>query len=127
MATYTIDKDHSEIKFRVRYMMINNVTGYFLAYDATMESSLPDFSDAKIYFEADTDSILTNNVLRDDHIRSQDFFHVQMYPKMKFYSDRLIKTEDDNKYLMEGNLSICGITKPITMDVEYHGSAIDPN
>jgi len=74
MATYKIDAAHSEITFKVKHLMITNVTGSFTKFDATLESSKEGFTDAKISFNADVTSISTNNEQRDGHLKSDDFF-----------------------------------------------------
>ena len=89
MATYKIDPAHSEIKFKVKHLMITNVTGEFKSFDATMEEEKDDFSDAKISFEADVNSINTNQEQRDTHLKSDDFFNAEKFPKLTFVSKEL--------------------------------------
>ena len=125
MATYKIDTAHSEIVFKVRHLMITNVTGHFKTFDATMESNAPDFSDAKIHFEADTQSVFTNQEQRDAHLRSDDFFNAEKFPKLIFDSTSVEK-KNDNEFKLLGNLTIRDITKPVTLNVEYNGSVTDP-
>jgi polyisoprenoid-binding protein YceI len=91
MNTYKIDLSHSEISFKVKHPMITNVSGNFGVFDASMTSSLPDFSDAVIQFSADTASINTNNEQRDAHLRSDDFFSLEQYPQMFFHLLRSLK------------------------------------
>ena len=95
MSTYKIDAAHSDITFKVKHMMITNVSGSFTKFDATMESEAADFSDAKISFEADVDSISTNNEQRDGHLKSDDFFAAEKFPKLSFTSSSLVKKGDD--------------------------------
>ena len=95
MSTYKIDAAHSEITFKVKHLMITNVTGSFTKFDATMESEAADFSDAKISFEADIDSVNTNNEQRDGHLKSDDFFAAEKFPKLTFVSKRLTKKNDE--------------------------------
>ena len=125
MSTYKIDAAHSEITFKVKHLMITNVTGSFTKFDATMESDAADFSDAKISFEADTNSISTNNEQRDGHLKSDDFFAAEKFPKLTFVSKSFAKKSDD-KYTLTGDLTIRGTTKPIALDVEYGGNMTDP-
>lgn len=125
MATYKIDAAHSEITFKVKHLMITNVSGNFSKFDATMESNTEDFSDAKILFEADVNSITTNNEQRDTHLKSADFFHAEQFPKITFQSTSLEKKQD-NEYIMKGDLTIFGITKPVNLKVEHGGNVIDP-
>ena len=125
MSTYKIDAAHSEITFKVKHLMITNVTGSFTKFDATMESEAADFSDAKISFEADTDSISTNNEQRDAHLKSDDFFAAEKFPKLTFVSKSFTKKNDED-YLLTGDLTLHGITKTIDLKVEYGGNMTDP-
>lgn len=125
MSTYKIDAAHSEITFKVKHLMITNVTGSFTKFDATLESSAADFSDAKISFEADIDSISTNNEQRDGHLKSDDFFAVASFPKLSFVSTSFEKL-NDSAYLLKGNLTIRGNSKPVELAVEYGGTVTDP-
>ena len=125
MATYKIDPAHSEITFKVKHLVISTVSGNFSKFDATMESSKDDFSDASISFEADINSITTNNEQRDAHLKSADFFHAEQFPKITFQSTSFEK-KSDNEYILNGNLSILGTTKPVSLKAEYGGDVIDP-
>jgi polyisoprenoid-binding protein YceI len=106
-------------------MMITNVSGSFSKFDAEMQSEKPDFSDAKISFEADVNSINTNNEQRDGHLKSDDFFAADKFPKIKFVSTELKKTSDD-EYKLTGNMTVRDITHPITLNVEFGGTQTDP-
>lgn len=125
MSTYRIDAAHSEIAFKVKHLMITNVTGNFNQFDATLESEATDFSDAKISFEADVNSISTNNEQRDGHLKSEDFFAAEKFPKLRFVSTSFSKL-NDSEYLLKGNLTIRGNSKPIELVVEYGGTVTDP-
>lgn len=125
MATYKLDPTHSEVSFKVKHMMITNVTGHFSKFDATMQSDKDDFTDAKINFEADVNTINTNNEQRDGHLKSDDFFAVDKFPKLIFQSTSL-KKESDDEYKLTGDMTIHGVTKPVTLDVEYGGTVKDP-
>jgi polyisoprenoid-binding protein YceI len=125
MSTYKIDPAHSEITFKVKHLMITNVTGSFTKFDATMESAAPDFSDAKISFEADVDSITTHNEQRDGHLKSDDFFAADKFPKLSFVSKSFTKKSDD-QYKLTGDLTIRDTTKTINLDVELGGAVTDP-
>ncbi len=124
MATYKIDPSHSEIKFKVKHLMITNVTGEFKTFDATMESDKADFSDAKISFTADIDSINTNQEQRDTHLKSDDFFNAEKFPKMTFVSKEL-KHVSGSDYKLTGDLTIRDITKEVVLDVEFGGRMTD--
>jgi polyisoprenoid-binding protein YceI len=125
MSTYKIDAAHSEITFKVKHLMITNVTGSFTKFDATIESANDDFSDAVITFEADTASISTNNEQRDGHLKSDDFFAAEKYPSIKFTSTEFKKISS-NDYTLTGNLTAKDVTKPVTLSVEFLGLATDP-
>ncbi len=124
MATYVIDPAHSEITFKVRHLMISNVTGHFTKFSGKMESSKDDFTDAEIDFEADIDSIDTNNEQRDGHLKAGDFFDASQYPKLIFKSTSFEKGGGDI-YKLNGNISMHGVTKPITLSAELGGAAKD--
>src|SRR5436305_14963464 len=101
MATFKIDPAHSEITFKVKHLMITTVTGNFSKFDATMQADKPDFSDASISFEADVNSVTTNNEQRDTHLKSADFFHAEQFPKITFQSTSFEKT-GNSKYILKG-------------------------
>ncbi len=124
MATWKIDPVHSDIEFKIRHLMITNVTGYFNKYDATVESSNDDFSDAKISFTADVNGISTKNEQRDQHLQSEDFFHAAQYPTITFASTN-IKKVDDEEYKISGDLTMRGVTKPVDLAVTYSGIVKD--
>jgi polyisoprenoid-binding protein YceI len=124
MTTYKIDHAHSEVTFKVRHMMISNVAGSFEKFDATMESSKPDFSDAKITFVAETSSVNTNNAQRDGHLQSPDFFDSVKFPKMTFTSSSIEKKSAE-EFKLNGNLTIRDVTKPVSLRVTYGGTLTD--
>jgi polyisoprenoid-binding protein YceI len=124
MATYKIDAAHSEIKFKVKHLMITNVTGQFKKFDATFEADKDDFTDAKITFEADIDSIDTNQEQRDGHLKSPDFFDAASFPKLSFVSNKL-ESKGGSDYVLTGDLTIRGNTREVKLDVEYGGSMVD--
>src|SRR5213080_2366160 len=125
MATYKIDPTHSEISFKIKHLMITNVTGSLTKFEGTMESSKDDFTDAQVHFEADTESITTHNEQRDAHLRSAEFFDAEKNPKLTFDSTSVKKDDEDNFKLL-GNLTMHGITKPVTLNVELMGVNKDP-
>jgi len=124
MATYKIDPAHSEIIFKVRHLVISTVSGNFSKFDATMECNKPDFTDAVITFEADVNSVSTNSADRDTHLKGDDFFNAEKYPKITFKSTSIEKKGDD-EYVLHGDITIRDITKNIALDVTHGGSVID--
>lgn len=125
MATYKIDAAHSEINFKVRHLMITNVTGNFKEFEGTLESDKEDFSDARVTFTAATSSINTNNAQRDEHLKSDDFFSASKFPELKFVSTK-IEPAGSGEYKLTGDLTIRDVTKPITLDVAFGGTVVDP-
>ncbi len=124
MATFKLDPIHSEVQFKIRHLMISTVSGNFSKFDATMESNAPDFSDAKVHFEIDAASISTNNAQRDEHLKSPDFFDVAKYPKISFESSS-VKRYNDKSLLLNGNLTMHGVTEPVSLMVDFHGTMKD--
>ena len=125
MEIYKIDQAHSDVMFKVKHLMISTVTGIFKKFDATLELHEEDLSTAKVTFEADTDSIDTKNEQRDGHLKSDDFFNAEKFPKLTFKSTGIEKTGDD-EYKLLGDFTVRDITKPIELKVEYNGSTKDP-
>ena len=121
MAQWKIDSAHSEINFKVKHLVVSTVTGTFTKFDATIEASKDDFSDAKLSFDANVDSINTKNEQRDGHLKSPDFFDATNYPKMTFVSTSVKKLSD---YEMEvvGDLTIRGTKKEVVLGVVYNGT-----
>ncbi|MFU8860346.1 MAG: YceI family protein [Cyclonatronaceae bacterium] len=122
---WKIDPTHSEIQFKVKHLVISTVTGSFSSFDGSVETAGDDFAGAGVRFEADINSITTNNEQRDGHLKSDDFFNAEKFPKLTFESDSFEKTGDDT-YKLAGNLTIRDITKKITLDVIYGGTVVDP-
>jgi polyisoprenoid-binding protein YceI len=127
MATtkWNLDPTHSEIGFKVKHMMITNVSGSFGKFDVQTETNGDDFTTAKINFTADLNSINTANTDRDNHLKSPDFFDAEKFPELKFESTKVEKKDDEN-YVVHGNLTIKGITKPVKLDAEFGGIGKDP-
>jgi len=121
MATWTLDSSHSEVKFKVRHLVISTVTGNFNQFSATVNSGSKDFTDASITFEADVNSIDTKNEQRDGHLKSPDFFDAAKHPTITFASKSLVKRSAD-EYDLTGNLTIRGTTKEVKLAVTYNGT-----
>jgi polyisoprenoid-binding protein YceI len=124
MTTYNIDAAHSEITFKIKHLMITNVNGRFTKFEGKMVTENDSFENADIDFEADIDSINTNNEQRDGHLRTGDFFDAAQYPKLTFKSTSFEK-QSDEIYKLNGNLTLHGVTKPITMSAEFGGASTD--
>jgi polyisoprenoid-binding protein YceI len=124
MATWTVDTLHTDVQFKVKHLMINTVTGEFTSYRVDVDSDAADFSDAKIRFEADVNSISTKNEMRDGHLKSDDFFNAEKYPTIKFVSTAFTKTGDDT-FDLTGDFTIRDVTKRITLHGEFGGTILD--
>jgi polyisoprenoid-binding protein YceI len=125
MIKWKVDPAHSEIQFRVKHLMITTVTGYFKHFDLEVDTATGDFGTAKrIEFSAEIDSIETNNPQRDTHLKSEDFFDVQKHPKLHFSGKQYEASGTEAK--LHGELTIRGITRPITLSVSYEGTVADP-
>jgi polyisoprenoid-binding protein YceI len=121
VTKWAVDKGHSNVKFTVTHMTVSEVDGSFKIFDGTLEHTKPDFSDAKVNFSVDVNSVFTDNERRDNHLKSDEFFNAATYPTMKFVSTA-VKSLGSNKYQMSGNLTIRDITKPVVFDVTYGGT-----
>jgi polyisoprenoid-binding protein YceI len=124
MAQWIVDPAHSDVQFKVKHLMINTVTGEFTSYAVNLASDAPDFTDAKITFTADVASITTKNDMRDNHLKSDDFFNAEKYPTMSFRSTSFTKLTDD-RYKLVGDLTIRETTKPVELDVVFGGRMTD--
>jgi polyisoprenoid-binding protein YceI len=122
--TFTIDKAHSEAHFQVRHL-VTRVRGRFSDFEGTVEFDEARPEQSRVDFTIRTASIDTNEPDRDKHLRSEDFFFVDKYPTITFTSTRIAKATE-NEFKVTGDLTIRGVTKPITLDVTYLGSAKDP-
>lgn len=123
--TWKSDKAHSQLKFDITHMGLSTVSGSFTDFEGTVTASKADFSDAKFELTAQTTSINTGIGQRDDHLRSADFFDAASNPAITFKSTSLTKVSD-GKYKLAGDLTLHGVTKPVTLDLWYRGTAENP-
>lgn len=123
MKKWTIDPTHSEIGFKVKHMMFTNVKGFFNDYTADITFN-EDLKEADLQFEAKISSIFTNNTDRDNHLKSADFFDAEQFPSLKFKSTQI--SGSGNDYEIKGDLTIKGITQPVTLKGEFSGLMSDP-
>lgn len=125
-TTWKADPYHSKLGFTVTHLGIADVPGHFGKYDVTIKASKPDFSDAVVEMTADIASIDTRVEPRNQHLKSADFFDAEKYPTMSFKSTSIKKT-GKNKYDLSGNLTMHGVTKPVTVTMLYRGTTANPN
>lgn len=120
-----IDPSHSKIQFKVKHLMISNVLGSFKEFEGKASMVENDFSTAVINVSINTASIDTEAADRDAHLKSPDFFDVENYPKIEFEGKGMTQKDEDT-FELAGNLTIKGITKPLSLSVEYGGIMTDP-
>jgi polyisoprenoid-binding protein YceI len=119
------DPPHSQLSFTVKHLGISDVSGVFNDFDVTVNSSKQDFSDAVFELDAKVASVDTRVEARNNHLKSADFFDAKKYPTMHFKSSS-VKSTGKNKYKLTGDLTLHGITKQVTMNLEYRGTVENP-
>jgi len=124
-TTWVIDPSHSQVGFKVKYMMFTNVSGKFKDFQAIIESDDDQFESLNVSFTADVNSIDTNSIDRDEHLRSADFFDVEKFPTISFVSNSIKKT-NQNQFEMLGEITIRDITKSITIEIVSSDMMKDP-
>lgn len=122
---WKLDPSHSRIGFSVSHMVITDVEGAFRTYDVKVISNGDNFENAKVDFTADVASISTENEQRDKHLKSDDFFNADQYPKMTFKGVSMKKVSGNN-YKLVGDLTIRDVTKRIELNVVHNGTVKDP-
>ena len=122
-GTWTIDPVHSEVSFVVRHMMVSKVRGRFDTFEGTITTA-QDPLQSSVTATVDLGSVNTGNETRDNHIRSEDFFHVEKHPEMTFRSTGL-RAEGSN-FLLDGDLTLRNVTGPVTFFLEVNGFGPDP-
>ena len=122
---WSLDQTHSELGFKIKHLMISNVSGAFAKFDVQTETTSEDFSDGQVVAKVEVASINTNNSQRDEHLRNADFFEAETHPNIVFKSTRVEKLDSDS-FSLYGDLTIKDITKPVKLAVEFNGIAKDP-
>ncbi|RZJ89663.1 MAG: polyisoprenoid-binding protein [Chryseobacterium sp.] len=121
---WVLDPAHSELGFKIRHLMISNVSGAFQNFQVEAQTEDDSFSKASISVTVDVASISTGEEQRDNHLRNADFFDVGNYPTLKFLSTKIEKVDEEN-FILFGELTMKGITKPIKLNVEFGGVISD--
>lgn len=121
---YQIDADHTTVGFAVKHLTISTVKGDFKKFSGTILLDEKDLSKSSVKVEIDPMSIDTANQKRDDHLRGDDFFATQKYPKMTFVSKKVYKKGDD--WMMRGNLTMRGVTKQVEFPFTLSGPVMTP-
>lgn len=124
-TTWKNDPPHSQLAFTVKHLGINKITGYILDFNVNIQSSKPDFSDAVVTMTGKTNSINTRVEARDNHLKSADFFDAEKYPEITFKSTS-IRPDGKNEYKLTGDLTMHGVTRQVTLEMELKGKVEDP-
>lgn len=122
---YDIDTVHSRLGFAAKHAMVTTVRGKFNSYTADVHLDEADVANSTARLEIDAASVDTGNEQRDDHIRTADFFEVDKHPTITFVSTSA-ERKSDSEFVLHGDLTIRGITKPVSIDFEQTGAAVDP-
>ena len=124
-GTYMIDPSHSEVGFVARHAMITKVRGAFRTFEGTGYFDQKNPSNSHLKLDILADSIDTGNADRDGHLRGNDFFDMENHPRITFASTS-IEAAGHDTYRVTGDLSLRGVTKPVVVEFEFAGTAIDP-
>lgn len=123
-GTYALDATHSRIGFAVRHAMVSKVRGSFTEFAGQGLIDDDNLADSHLSLTIEAASVTTGNDDRDAHLRTNDFFDMEQYPQLTFASTAFEKVGVD--YRVTGDLTLKGVTKPVTVDFAYLGSAVDP-
>lgn len=124
-SKWVTDPTHSELGFKIRHLMITNVSGSFGKFEVSAETDGDDFTTANVEVKIDVESINTNNSQRDAHLKNADFFEAEKFPHITFKSASIQRIDDDTFNLL-GNLTIKETTKPVELKLEFGGVTKDP-
>jgi polyisoprenoid-binding protein YceI len=123
--SWKLDKSHSSINFAVDHLLISETKGQFKDYTISTTATKPDFTDAQIDITIQAASINTEDESRDGHLKSADFFDVEKYPTITF-KGKSFKKVKGNFYKLNGDLTMHGVTKPVTLDAQFKGIVKTP-
>jgi polyisoprenoid-binding protein YceI len=124
-ATYKLDPAHSVVGFSVKHLVVSNVRGNFNKFEGSFDFDEKKNEVSKIDVKIDPSSINTNDKKRDEHLNSPDFFDTKKNPEMRFKADKPVVVKKDQPTKITGDLTMRGITKPVTLDLTYGGSVVD--
>ena len=123
---WVLDPSHSELGFKIRHLMITNVSGKFNDFTVEAETEEDNFMTAKVNVSIDVDSISTGSNDRDQHLRSPEFFDVNQFRNITFVATKYENVDNDGSYELWGDLTIRNVTKNIKLHVEFGGVVKDP-
>lgn len=125
-ARWALDPSHSLIEFAVRHLMISTVKGRFGAFEGVITADPNDLTNAAIEVNIDVASIDTRDAKRDEHLRSADFFDAARFPQITFKSRKVSRAAGAGEYSVLGDLTIRGVTRPVTLEAAFSGRGKDP-
>lgn len=125
-ATYNLDASHSEVGFSVKHLMLSNVKGRFGKFEGSFDYDAKTKTLSAVEVKVDIASIDTNEKKRDQHLASPDFFDAGKYPSMTFKADKVTGVEAGKSVQVPGTLTLHGVTKPVTLEVDFRGTTTDP-
>lgn len=127
-TNWTVDAAHSKLGFKVTHMMVSETEGKFKVYEGKVTTKTDiDFVDATVEFSVDVNSISTDDDKRDAHLKSDDFFNAEKFPKMTFKSTSMKKGKVKGQYILTGDLTIRDVTKKVTLAATTNGKIVkDP-
>jgi polyisoprenoid-binding protein YceI len=123
-GTYTLDPSHTKIAFWVRHLMVAKVRGHFNAFSGTIVVA-EDPLESTVHAEIQAASIDTGDPQRDAHLRSEDFLNAEDYPTLTYVSTG-IRVADAGRFMVDGELTVRGVTRPVSIDAAFEGGLIDP-
>lgn len=123
--SWKADKNHSKLGFEVTHLLVTNVDGYFKSFDINLTASKDDFTDASVTVTADINSINTDNDMRDNDLKGDKWFDAAKFPTLSFKSTKMEKLDAKN-YKLTGDLTIHGVTKPVTLIAKLNGTGTNP-
>jgi polyisoprenoid-binding protein YceI len=126
IVKWAMDPTHSEVTFRIRHLVISNISGTFGRFTIDAQTEDEDFTTAKVNFTAEVDSVNTGNEQRDGHLKTDEFFNAAQYPQIKFTASKYENVDNDGSYELYGDLTIRDVTKKVKFDVEFGGVIKDP-
>lgn len=121
---WQLDPVHTSVEFVARHLMVSKVRGRFTGVTGTIHVA-EDPAESWVEVEIDTSTVVTGDEKRDEHLRSPDFFDVERYPKITFRSTKL-EGESPGRFVVHGDLTVHGVTRPVTLEAEYHGWTQSP-
>ena len=123
--TYALDPSHSQVGFAVRHVMVSKTRGRFSDFGGTVEIGENPL-ESTVAVTIQTASIDTRDEQRDGHLRSGDFFDAEAYPTLSYASRSVRPAGKDGQYVIEGDLTVKGVTQPVPLELTFEGGATDP-